>query len=248
MNDDTSHRTRDRRDRVSRDSKTRLLVAGLVGGAIAAVTIIVLLVVMVGELKSARDNIQSTDRKATLLLQRADPIFQLTQGLEEQAAPTARRADRLLTQAGDVLGPLAPVGTELATLLDILPPAIFGGRDLIGEALPLLNDLNASELPFALSAGGTLAAQLLDQARLIRLIGKSDAFLDEVSRRGLLARAVKSVVRLRQLLRVQRRTFGTQRQTLAIQRIILDVQRKALRHVRNLDQKTGGDLTPQPVP
>jgi hypothetical protein len=99
-----------------------------------------------------------------------------------------------------------------------------------------------------LSAGGTLAAQLLDQARLIRLVGKSDAFLDEVSRRGLLARAVKSVVRLRKLLRVQRRTFSTQRETLAVQRIILDVQRKALRHVRSLDQKTGGDLTPQPVP
>jgi chromosome segregation ATPase len=64
--------------------------------------------------------------------------------------------------------------------------------------------------------------------------------------RGVLPRADRAASAILRLEALQAELLRVQKRTLRIQLRSLATQRQQLKHVRSMDEKTGGDLTPRP--
>lgn len=181
-----------------------LRIALIIGGLLLT-TQVVLLVLQLGTLKASHERIRAQDAKITALFRGAEPVL-------DQAEPLARDARR-------AIGPLKRSGDEIATATDVLPGLALTARELVVEAVPVLE-------------------------RLPRLVELSEALVPEL--RGLVPE-IRTL--LADSLSVQRETLDRagqglreQQRALRVLRRSLAVQEQSLRHIQSLDRKTGGEL------
>jgi hypothetical protein len=216
------------------------LVGGLAGGAML-LTMIVLLVLLLNEITTSRQHIESQDAKISTLLELGEPVA-------DEAVPLLGEARPAIRQAQDLIEPLihARSGTELAGLLQRFPALETAIRRLAGEAIPVLEQTDPALIATSLGAARDLAVRLAEGDRLVRVIDQASATLSAIAGSDLVERAAKSAARIRKLLAVQRETRALQARSLAVQRRSLAVQRESLEHIRSIDEKTGGQLPPLP--
>jgi len=238
------------------DQRVRLRVAPLayLAGIFAAVlltTMVGLLIAQLLILKDSREHIQAQDHKIATLQGQAQGALKDAQPAIDEAQPVLRRARRLLTAAGQSF-------ESLTSAADTIPRLALGARLFLTESIPLVQALNASDAPGAISAAGRLADALSEGDRLVRTVDATERMLTELDRTQLIPRSSEAIPRFegllvdllqvqRRTLRVQIRSFYTQRRQLRVQFQTLGVQREALEHIRSIDRKTGPAPPAPPV-
>jgi hypothetical protein len=238
------------------DQRARLRVsplaylAGIVAGVLL-LTMIGLLIAQLAVLQDSREHIEAQDHKISSLQAQAEPLLR-------ESRPVVRQTERLLRRAPSVLGPAGRSLDSLADAAGTIPRLAAGADLLLGESIPLLQALNASDAPGAIAALGRLADDLAANDRTVRLVDSANRTLDEIARLRLVARTSEALPRLdrrvRELLRLQRRTLSVQIRSFRIQarqqRIAfrsLGIQQETLERIRSIDRKTGPAPPPTPV-
>lgn len=203
----------------------------LIAAGVVLLGMLSLLAVQLGVLKDSQSHIAATDRKVTLLMRGSEPVI-------DQAKP--------------VVG-------DIGDLVEAAAPVVRGARPFVAA----LRQLDPLGIGAELAVAGRLAGRLSEGDRLVRAVDESTALIDALGRAGFVGRTLRAadVVPymagiLRRTLDVQRTTLRVQRDTRAIQQRSLRVQlqtlaiqREALRHIRSIDRKTGGQVPPpSPVP
>jgi hypothetical protein len=205
--------------------RSLVLGAGFLGLLLFAM--VALLTLTLVQLHDSGGHIESQDKKISALF--------------ELGRPLAARAD-------DLGGDVGPALDDARTLIERFPALSGSVQQLTATAVPLLDQVDPALIGGSLSTLTALAAPLAQDDRLVRLVDGLSAALADVSNNDLVARAAHSAVRIRKLLAVQRRTRALQAQALRVQKHSLAVQKRSLRHVRSIDEKTGGQLPQAPVP
>ena len=189
----------------------------LVGGA----AVIFLLLGLLIEQDISRNRIESQEEIAARTEDRSRPV------LEASAA--------LIDDAHDLTPSVRATAARLRTALRSLP-----------EALDSVQDITV-RLPHLISAGSAF----LESANQTRIFAQVTDLLARVTREDLVhdgaqaARSVPTLVKLqRKLLRVQQSTYTVIVESRDTQRRLLSTQIEALRHIRSLDRKTGGSISP----
>jgi hypothetical protein len=195
------------------DQRVRLRVsplaylAGIVAGVLL-LTMIGLLIAQLAVLQDSRGHIEAQDHKISSLQAQAEPLLR-------ESRPVVRQTERLLRRAPSVLGPAGRSLDSLADAAGTIPRLAAGADLLLGESIPLLQALNASDAPGAIAALGRLADDLAANDRTVRLVDSANRTLDEIARLRLVARTSEALPRLdrrvRELLRLQRRTLRRRR-------------------------------------
>lgn len=228
----------------------RWLIAAL-GGAL----VIGLLVVLVSELQTSREHIESQDAKASLQLQVLSEL--------------SERSEPVLESSRKALAPLADDPRRLRRTLSAVPSLSTAVINAVNSATPVLDELGSSEAFRSLEAiGPTLdeARPVLEQANSAEareLADRSRRALDalelrslrraldrggQLSRQALGADLVKRLRRttghIEAVLEVQRATRKLQRASLGVQRESLTIQKETLDHAKSLDRKLGGETVP----
>lgn len=194
---------------------------GAIFAAVALAAMLALLVMQLAVLKDSRQHIQAQDAKISKLVGESGPVLRQADPLLRDAAPLVRQA-----------------------------------TPLVRQATTALRDLGASDLGSTLTTVRFLFSALNSNNRLVRTVDQSSALLDALARTGYLERALRAADLAPEALRVAYSTLATQRQTLRTQletRVLqarslrtqlrtLSIQREALRHIRSIDRKTGGQL------
>ena len=197
----------------------------LIGAGVVLVAMLSLLAVQLGVLKDSQRHIVAQDRKITRLMRGAEPAIDAAK----------------------------PVVGDIADLVDAAAPIVRRARPLLAA----LGQLDPVGIGSAVAVAGRLAGRLSEGDRLVRAVDESTALLDALGRAGFVGRTLRAadVVPymaeiLRRTLRVQRATLSVQRQTrsLRVQLRTLAIQQEALRHIRSIDRKTGGQVPPTPAP
>ena len=238
------------------DQRVRLRLSPLayLAGIFAAVlltTMVGLLIAQLLILKDSREHIQAQDHKIATLQGEGEKALRDARPTIDQVDPLLRRARRLLTPAGESL-------ESLTAATDEVPRLVMRIDLVLGEAIPLLQALNAADAPSAIAAVGRLSDALAEGERLVRSVDETNEMLAELERTQLIPRTSEAIPRfehlLRRLARIQKRTlrvqirsFYTQNRQLRVQFQTLGVQRDALEHIRSIDRKTGPAPPATPV-
>lgn len=203
----------------------------LIGAGVVLVAMLSLLALQLGVLTDSRRHIAAQDRKITRLMKGSEPVID-----------DAR-----------------PVVGDIGDLVHAAAPVVRGARPFVAA----LRQLDPIGIGATLAVAGRLAGRLSEGDRLVRAVDESTALIDALGRAGFVGRTLRAadlvpyMARiLRRTLEVQRTTLMVQRDTRAIQRrslrvqlTTLAIQREALRHIRSIDRKTGGQVPPpSPVP
>jgi hypothetical protein len=197
-----------------------------------------LLAVQLGVLRDSQGHIAAQDRKITRLMRGSEPVIDAAR----------------------------PVVGDIGDLVEAAAPVVRGARPFV-EAL---SQLDVAGIGTTLTVAGRLAERLSDGDRLVRAVDETSALLDALGRAGFVDRTLRAADRvpymaeiLRRTLEIQRATLRVQLTTLRVQRDTrslqtrslrvqlqtLAIQREALRHIRSIDRKTGGQVPPTaPVP
>jgi hypothetical protein len=176
---------------------------------------------------------------------------------QRHIAATDRKVTRVLRGAQPVIDDAKPVVGDIGDLVDAAAPVVRGARPLVAA----LRRLDPAGIGATLAVAGQLAARLAEGDRLVRAVDESTALLDALGRAGFVARTLRAadlvpymagILRQtldvqRSTLAIQRRTHSIQRRSLRVQLRTLAIQREALRHIRSIDRKTGGQVPP-PTP
>jgi hypothetical protein len=168
--------------------------AGIVGGGLIGIAILVLLGVQLAVLRDSQRHIRSQDAKLTAAYKSAREASGGVRPLLREAAPVARQARRAL----GTVNSLPPVLQAAATLVDTSLPLVrtlsaVGTPDVVANANDLLARVAASDLVAKAARAADLAPTLIDfQQRLLRIQAAT--------------------------LRSQRESLRTQQTTLEIQR------------------------------
>jgi hypothetical protein len=170
-----------------------------------------------------------------------------------------RKITRLMRGSQPVIDDARPVVGDIGDLVDAAAPVVRGARPLVAA----LRQLDPVGIGTAISVTGHLAGRLSEGDRLVRAVDETTALLDALGHAGFVSRTLRAADLvpyitgiLRRTLRVQLTTLEIQRDSRAIQRRSLRVQlrtlaiqQEALRHIRSIDRKTGGQVPPPtPVP
>jgi hypothetical protein len=181
---------------------------------------------VLGELRSTRENTAQTEAKLDRVISLSDPVAEeaiplldRTTTLVSETVPVARDASAFFSY-------LADNGIDASVFLDQLPALSRGAGSFLEDAV----------------VAAQLATDFLARAEAEDLVAKasdSHRLLQEIL-------AVQLAT-----LKTQRMSYRTQRSTLQVQinavrklRRSLDLQRGTLAHVRSLDNKTGGEVPP----
>jgi hypothetical protein len=207
----------------------------LLGAGVLLLLLVVGIAIQIAILQESRDHIQAQDKKAALLLRRAEAAAPAAQ----QAVPLIRDARPLVRRLRRAIAGLSGSGTSIESATARLPAIARAVQALAEFALP------------ALSTANTVGSELLHRNRLVRAIDATNSLLAELRATDLVeisARAGRQAPRLmRRLVRIQIATLRVQKRSLTTQLKTLGVQREALVHIRSIDRKTGGPV-PAPVP
>lgn len=177
---------------------------------------------------------------------------------QRHIAAQDRKITRLMHGSEPVIDAAKPVVGDIGDLVDAARPVVRGARPLV-EAL---GRLDLAGIGATLAVAGRLAERLSEGDRLVRAVDESTALIDALGRAGFVGRTLRAADLvpymagiLRRTLEIQRTTLMVQRDTRAIQRRSLGVQlrtlaiqREALRHIRSIDRKTGGQVPPPTTP
>lgn len=223
------------------------VLGALIAGGLLLLTMVVLLAMTLSEITTSRTHIEDTDAQVARLLELSQPTL-------EETAPLARRARPLISDAQPVVRSIAEnlpsvvaTGRAIAPTLDRLPALVVAGQALISEAFPAVETLGDSGLVPTLAAVRSLTFSLLEGGRLAETLDDTRKLIDQAATLDLPTRAVRASQRIARVLDVQRRTLAVQKRSVAVQKRTLDTQLAALRHIRSIDNKTGGQLpTPRP--
>jgi hypothetical protein len=222
-----------------------------IAGSALLLAMVGLLVVQVVILRDSQSHIQAQDQKLARLQDQVDAARRDAGPAIDQVEPLLRGARRLLTPAGESLEQIGGVAADV--------PRIAMGADLLlGEAIPLVRALNASDAPGAVAATHRLVDALAATDRLVRTVDSAGAALSELHRTGLIGRSSRAIPRFEDLiadlrriqketLLVQRRSVRIQLRQLSTQRRTLSVQVEALERIRSIDRKTGPTPPATPV-
>jgi hypothetical protein len=207
----------------------------IVGAGLLLVLLVVGIAIQIAILQDSRDHIQAQDKKAALLLRRAEAAAPAAQ----QAVPLIRDARPLVRRLRRAIRGLSGSGTSIESATSRLPAIARAVQALAQFALP------------ALDAATTVSGQVLHRNRLARALDATNDLLAEVRGADLVdisARAGREAPRLmRRLIKIQLVTLRVQRRSLSAQVKTLGIQREALVHIKSIDRKTGGPV-PAPVP
>jgi hypothetical protein len=178
---------------------------------------------------------------------------------QRHIAATDRKVTRVIRGTQPVIDDARPVVGDIGDLVKAAAPLVRGARPLVAA----LSRLDPVGIGASIRVAGTLAGRLSEGDRLVRAVDESAALLDALGRAGFVGRTLRAADLvpyitdiLRRTLAVQRTTLEVQRQSRSLQRRSLQVQlhtlaiqREALRHIRSIDRKTGGQVPPpSPVP
>lgn len=178
---------------------------------------------------------------------------------QRHIAAQDRKITRLMRGARPVIDDAKPVVGDIGDLVDAAAPVVRSARPFVAA----LRELDPVGIGATLSVAGRLAGRLAEGDRLVRAVDESTALLDALGQAGFVERTLRAADRvpymadvLRRTLRVQLATLRVQRDTrrlqsrsLRVQLTTLAIQREALRHIRSIDRKTGGQVPPaSPVP
>jgi hypothetical protein len=172
--------------------------AGIVGGGLIGLAILVLLGVQLAVLRDSQRHIRSQDAKVTALYEGARGAAGDAQPLLRKAVPVARQARNALS----VVNSLPPVLRSAVTLADSSLPLVralsaVGTPDVVASANDLIARIAASDLVAKAARAADLAPTLIDfQQRILRIQ----------------AATLRSQ---RASLRVQQTTLAVQREALA---------------------------------
>ncbi len=147
---------------------------------------IVLLIMQLSVLRDSRGRIESQDRKIAILLEESGPLITSSKPLVEQATAA--------------IEPLTRNGRQLAAAAATLPRVEATGRAVAGEAIPLLGQLRATDLPDLARrarAALDLAPRLADILRVSLKVQRDTRSLQ-----------TRALVALEESLAVQRETLG----------------------------------------
>jgi hypothetical protein len=221
----------------------RGLVVALTGGGLLLVTMVVLLALTLGEIRTTRTHVAAADHKVTALLQLTKPALTATAPAVEKAQPLIADLQPVIRTLGDSLPTIVGTARGILPALDRLPAFVVEGQQLIGAVFPALQTLQDSELPATFAAARILLGQLQGPG-LIDALAQAQSLVDRAVALDLPDRAVRAAKRVKQILAIQVHTLDVQRQSLAVQRRSLKIQTQTLGHVRSLDNRTGGTLPP----
>jgi hypothetical protein len=187
---------------------------------------LVVLVMVLGELRSARDHVAGTDAKIERVLEATEPVADDVPTLIDETATLVSETLPGVRDASALLRPLADNGIDASVALDKLPALERQATSFLSES----------------SVAVQLVSDLLQDVRNQNLVSKaseSRAILEQVLEVQLAT------------LRTQRASYRTQRASLQTQlrtahkfKRSLDLQRGTLQHARSLDNKTGGEFPP----
>jgi hypothetical protein len=178
-----------------------------------------------------------------------------------------RQIGSLLRQTGFVTARAAPTLDALPTQSSTVASRADAAAALVARSRPLIDALNASNLPAAVRAGSRLLQSIDQPGMLAGTLTDVDALVvgalragSAVGRSGLLGRTLRGLRDLDELVALQRRslavqaathltahrtgvltahTLATAQRTLAIATRILSVAEQTLVHVASLDRKVG---------
>jgi len=212
--------------RDARDSRSLIIVFGLVGGAIL-LAVLVVLVITLGQITSTENHVAATDARLERVLAVSAPVADEAEPLIDAATTTFDESLPAVRDASDLLATLSDNGSDVSVVLDRLPA------------------FQLSITSFFRDAGQTvrLASDFLAAAQSHDLVGKavdSHRLLENV-----LAIQLETLDVQKRSLRTQRRSLSVQLSTTHKLRRSLGIQRSTLDHARSLDNKTGGEL---PIP
>jgi hypothetical protein len=207
----------------------------ILGAGLLLVLMVVGIAIQIAILQDSRDHILAQDKKAALLLRRAEAAAPAAQ----QAVPLIRDARPLVRRLRHAIKGLSGSGTSIESATARLPAIARAVQALAAFALP------------ALDAATTVSAQVLHRNRLARALAATSELVAEVRASDLIdisARAAREAPRLmRRLIKIQAVTLRVQKRSLRTQLQTLGIQREALVHIKSIDRKTGGPV-PAPVP
>jgi hypothetical protein len=223
----------------------------IIGAAVLALAIVVLLAFQLAVLTDSRKHIVAQDAKIARLYDAARPVV-------DQAEPLAREAKPLLRQAGPfvghlrrALGTLDRYGPDLGQAATAVPPLLRATEALADGALPLVRGLDAAGLPRVAASADAVLGSLLEGGRLVGVLDATGQILARVRAEDLISRSAHAARvtprRMRRLVRIQRRTLRVQLQSRDIQAQTLAEMRRAVAAVESIDRKTGGRFPPTPA-
>src|SRR5215208_1941147 len=225
--------------------------AGIFGGGLLALAIVVLLSVQLAVLRDSQEHIRAQDAKITTLFSEGRAALREAGPAVRDARPALRQAGPALRDARRVLRPLGRSSADLAVAARQVAPLLRSSRSLAAATIPLVQALNESQLPRVVAGADVLLGTLLYRQRLAHLMDTSQGLIEQIEATQLIDRASHSaalaptIVKLqRRLLKVQKATLTAQRRALDVQTQTLIVQRQALSAIESIDRKTGGRFPP----
>jgi hypothetical protein len=227
----------------------------LILAALGTGLVLALLVLMVSELQTSREHIQSQDAKATLQLK-------VLSQLSDQSEPILDSGRRALAPIVEnrpelkrTFSELPSLSTALLRALDSTMPVIDELRDsgtlrsleMIGptldEARPVLEQAASPEAQ-ELAARSLRTLDSLRLQSLRRALDRGARLSNQAVETNLVKRLRRTTRQIGSVLEVQRATRVLQRKALGIQRRSLVVQEETLDHAKSLDRKLGGETVP----
>jgi hypothetical protein len=206
------------------------------GAAIVSLAVILLLALTLRELSISRDNIQTQRAIAAAARDDARPVLESTRPLLADAPGLLRDARRLA-------GPLAETGLDLRAGAERVPALAAAAQSLAGNGNALLEQLTPADLAGTAAAIRWLVIELASDDRLESVLDGSRKALEQLHSTDLLARLSRTPGKLREVIALQRDTVHVLRRSYNVQRDSLSIQKETLRHVRAIDERTGGALT-----
>jgi hypothetical protein len=171
--------------------------AGIIGGGLIGITLVVLLAALLAVLSDSRAHIRSQDAKITALYGSAEDAAGQAEPLLHEAAPVARQARRAL-------------GT-----VNSLPPLLRAGQVLAETSLPLVRALEAVGTPDVVAGASDLLSRAADSDLVAKAARAADLIPTVVSLQQRLLRVQLATLRSqRTSLRTQLESLGIQRETL----------------------------------
>jgi hypothetical protein len=187
---------------------------------------LVVLIMVLGELRSARDSVAATDAKLERAIEASAPVADNVPALFDDTSTLVSESLPGVRDAASFLEYVADNGIDASVALDHLPALERQASTFLNESTVAVQSLS----------------DLLQDVRDQNLVGKASE--SRVILERLLEVQLATLRTQRASYRTQRASLKTQLRTARKFSRSLDLQRGALQHARSLDNKTGGELPP----